>query len=210
MPFVFISLLLFPIELSAIPLKISGYGIACLNFITRYVSGLPSASLETTHLGIWPLVFITLGGLWLCLWKKRWRLLGLVLIVAGLFFQLFETTPDILYSADGKTVGLKTKNDSLLIFSSKKNNFTNRIFKNGYKNVSFKKIPENMPQESLICENEKCTYKNIFTFDLKGNLALENKQIDSLDDMGGAIFLKNGKAKRKTVKSAIGSKPWKE
>jgi competence protein ComEC len=52
--------------------------------------------------------------LWLCLWRLRWRLLGLPLIAAGLASPLLADPPDLLVSGDARLIALRTADAVLL------------------------------------------------------------------------------------------------
>jgi competence protein ComEC len=51
---------------------------------------------------------MVLGGLWLALWRTRWRRLGLVPLVVGAVWALATPTPDLLVTGDGRHVALRT------------------------------------------------------------------------------------------------------
>lgn len=209
MPFVFTALLLYPFHLSFYPLCVAGFGLKLLNNLTIFISRLPTADFTLTPMPVWGLVLITLGGIWLCLWQQKVRFFGLVLIVLGLISNIFVQTPDVFYTSDGKTVALtaQSKNE-LIIFSKKKNDFTTEILAQGFQNVQTFKHPENIKSENLICTNDACTFKQIFKFDLAGNLSLNNSKIDATADLGGAIYFTNDLPRIKTVREYIGFRPW--
>lgn len=50
----------------------------------------------------WAFAAMVAGGIWLCLWTKRWRLLGLVPAVIGAAGAAFAPTPDLLITGDGR------------------------------------------------------------------------------------------------------------
>ncbi|WP_431269730.1 hypothetical protein [Dankookia sp. P2] len=55
----------------------------------------------------WGLGLCTFGTLWLCLWRARWRLLGVPLLLLGLASGAWQRPPDILVSADARLIGLR-------------------------------------------------------------------------------------------------------
>ena len=209
MPFIFISLLCYPFSLSAYPLYIAGFGLSFLNRLTHFVSSLTLAGLSISPMPTWGLIVITLGGLWLCLLQTKERFLGLVLIILGFGSYLFIKTPDVLYTADGQTVGLINKNkNELMIFSKKKNTFLAQIWAQDFKNVKTYKNLRSLKDENLICSDFQCTFKNIFTFDLDTNLFLNNNRINTASDLGGAIYIQKNAFRIKTVRENIGFRPW--
>jgi competence protein ComEC len=48
------------------------------------------------------------GGLWLCLWRTRWRLWGFAPAAAGALWALSTPVPDLLVTGDGKHLALRT------------------------------------------------------------------------------------------------------
>ena len=209
MPFVFMALLLYPFHLSVYPLWVAGFGLKLLNKLTIFISGLPNADFTVAPMPVWGLALITLGGLWLCLWQQKERFFGLVFVLLGLMSYAFVQTPDVLYTLDGKTVGLAVKNkNELLIFSKKKNNLATEILAQGFQNVQTFKRPQNIESESLFCTNDKCTFKQIFTFDSGGNLFLNNRKLNEKEDLGGAIYFTKGSPHIQTVREYIGFRPW--
>jgi competence protein ComEC len=59
------------------------------------------------------------GGLWLLLWSRPWRVLGLVAIAAGLFAAPFERRPDLYVGRDGTTVAVRGADGRLSALASR-------------------------------------------------------------------------------------------
>jgi competence protein ComEC len=51
---------------------------------------------------------IVIGGLWLALWRTRWRRLGLVPLAIGSVWALATPAPDLLVTGDGQHIALRT------------------------------------------------------------------------------------------------------
>ena len=99
MPLLLLSSLLIPLGLEAVPLTMAGRGLDGIRMVARFFADVqPIPSLPSISL---PLVVI--GGLWFCLWKHKWRYLGLVLIAFALLFSLFFPAykPDLLIARNG-------------------------------------------------------------------------------------------------------------
>lgn len=209
MPFLFISLLLYPFSLSFVPLKIAGFGLMVLSKLGGFVSHLPQINIDFPPLPTAFLVLVTIGGLWICLFTQKQRFFGLVFIVLGVLFCFLPQTPDAFYTSDGKTVAvaLKSKKE-LIIFSKRKNDLTTEVLGKGFQNVKNLSRLQSFEDEDLICTQEKCTFKGVFDFDLKGNLFFEKKRIDTTSDLGGAIYLKGKNPHIKTIRNHIGYRPW--
>ena len=102
MPFVLAALLLMPLGLDYWPLKLVGAGIDLVNRITSYVAGLPEAAYQVMSMPLWGLLLIVYGALWVCIWQRKWRGLGFVLIAAGLMSIWTVKVPDVMANADGE------------------------------------------------------------------------------------------------------------
>jgi competence protein ComEC len=50
----------------------------------------------------WAFGLMAVGGIWICLWTRRWRLLGLVPFVIGAAGAALSASPDILITGDGR------------------------------------------------------------------------------------------------------------
>jgi len=113
MPAAAISVLLMPLHFDHVPLQIMGWGIEAMLSVGRWVSALPGS---VSVVSAWPLsamVCISLGGLWTALWRRNWRWLGLMPMVAGAALIFTARQPDILVSRDGATVAIRGE-DGLL------------------------------------------------------------------------------------------------
>jgi competence protein ComEC len=48
------------------------------------------------------------GGLWLCLWRTRWRILGMAPAVLGAAWAFATPAPDLLVTGDGQHLAIRT------------------------------------------------------------------------------------------------------
>src|SRR4029077_19735146 len=77
---------------------------------------------------LWPslpgasLWLLTVGGLWLCLWRRRWRLAGLPVALTGLRLAP-PPPPDLLMSEDGRVLGLRDSQGMVHIASARTDRF---------------------------------------------------------------------------------------
>lgn len=104
MPSAIVTFLTIPFGLEYAPLQLMGWGIRQILSVGQYVSAIPGA---VTGVPAWPPAafgLIVLGGLWLCLWRETWRVLGLPIMATGLTIGLMTDQPDILVSGDGNQV----------------------------------------------------------------------------------------------------------
>jgi competence protein ComEC len=74
----------------------------------RGVAAWPGAAVPVPPITAAGLCGIAFGMAWLCLWRSRWRLLGVPVIVAGFAAGLGQRPPDMLVSADARLIALRT------------------------------------------------------------------------------------------------------
>ena len=116
MPAAALSVFLMPFGLDAWPLRVLGFGIEIMLAMGRWVSGLPGA---VTVMPAWPvsaLVLVSLGGLWLGLWRKRWRWFGFAPLLLGIAMAYVAVPPDLLVARDGLTVAVRAPDGALKLF----------------------------------------------------------------------------------------------
>lgn len=107
MPLLLISVLCMPFGWDVYPLKAAGFFLDLVADITAWIAGLPKASVLVPALPTWGFACFILGGLWVCLWRTKIRLGGLVFLFIGAFSFLCHTTPDLFISQGGRLIGLQ-------------------------------------------------------------------------------------------------------
>ena len=208
MPFIFISLLLLPFHLGFVPLKIVGFGLFLLNKLTAFISSLPHANVLVPPMPFWGFLLIAIGGLWLTLWRRKWRFYGLIFVFAGFLSYCFLDRPNVLYTSNGENIGVSAPNNHLFVFARKENKFVNQIWSQSYRSSSFSNKLQSIQPANLNCRNGRCNYLNVFEFDLNEHIKLNSKPIDFKDDVGGAIYFRKGKIKKRAIRHIIGYRPW--
>jgi competence protein ComEC len=91
--------------------------------VAKAVAGLPGAALPVPAMPLAGLGLVCFGGLWLCLWRRPWRLAGLGAIAAGLLSLALIRPPDILVSGDGNLLAVRSPNGELWLSSTKRERF---------------------------------------------------------------------------------------
>jgi competence protein ComEC len=66
-----------------------------------------------------PYALLVAGGLWLMLWRTRFRLAGLVPIVVGTIWTLATPAPDLLVTGDGQHLAIRASDDSVALLRSR-------------------------------------------------------------------------------------------
>ena len=128
-------------SLATLPFALFHFGRAAhyavlSNLLTMPVVGLavmPFAALSVVAmpfgLEAWPLaalLLLTLGGLWLMLWRNRKRWLGLLPMLAAVIVALTARGPDLLVGGDAATVVLRAADGRLYFVGAPKERFAGR------------------------------------------------------------------------------------
>jgi competence protein ComEC len=85
---------------------------------------LPGAVIALPGFELFPLMLMVLGGLWLLLWRGRWRLWGLIAIAGGLALSPFAARPDIWIDREGHLMALRLKDGRLSAIKTRKAEFS--------------------------------------------------------------------------------------
>src|ERR1700739_2140823 len=96
LPWGVVTCLLMPFGLGRLALVPMGWGIDVTIWVAQHVSALPGNVWAMPRLPAGGLLLISLGGLWLCLWRGNWRRWGIVAIAAGTATMLLTRPADIL------------------------------------------------------------------------------------------------------------------
>jgi competence protein ComEC len=123
MPFGLVSVAAMPLGLEEWPLRAMAVGIDVILSTAGLVADLPGASALLPAMPVWGLTALALGGLWLALWTRRWRLLGLVPVALGFASILVAPRPDLLVSDDGRVVALRDDQGRLLLSTGRAGRF---------------------------------------------------------------------------------------
>jgi competence protein ComEC len=124
MPMALLTLLAMPFGLEAGPLLAMGWGIESMVAIAGAVAALPGAVITLPGFELFPLMLMVLGGLWLLLWRGRWRLWGLIAIAGGLALAPFAARPDIWIDREGHLMALRLKDGRLSAIKTRKAEFS--------------------------------------------------------------------------------------
>jgi competence protein ComEC len=99
--------LLAPLGLEGPALRVMGAGIEWVLEVSHAVAALPGASRWVPSAPDIVLALISVGGLWLVLWRGRWRLAGLAGIAAGaILWGQPAQRPEVLIAPEGRLIGV--------------------------------------------------------------------------------------------------------
>ena len=220
MPFILAALLLMPLGLDVLPLKLVGWGIGEVNKITAWVAGMDDAAIPVLSMPEWGLVLIVLGGLWLCIWQKRWRLLGILPIVIGFASIALTKVPDVMVDETGEVFGVKDNNNHLVILPSRGNAYLKNVWleKNASPELDkpqaklLKQIYAGKKQDKswldLECDKRACVYKNRFKIIKFGGLEVDGKDVDFQTNKGANFYVNGDRVEVRTVRESFGQRLW--
>ncbi len=124
MPAALVSLITMPFGFEALPLQIMAWGIDQVVGVAKEVSSWPSASVRVATMPVASLLALSVGGLWLCLWRTPWRFAGLGIASLGLLMAGSAPRPDLLVGRDGKLLAVRTQDDTLSVTGGKKASYS--------------------------------------------------------------------------------------
>ena len=107
MPLALATLIALPFGLEQWPLMAAGWGIDGMTYIARVVAALPVSVVRIPAIPAVSFLLMIVGGLWVLLWSRPWRLLGLLPIALGLFWSPGRSQPGMIVSRDGTTVAVR-------------------------------------------------------------------------------------------------------
>ncbi len=162
MPWGLAAYLLMPLGLEALALAPMGWGISALLAIAEAAAGWPHAAIRVAMPPGWALGLASLGGLWLCLWRGRWRLWGIAAVAAGLIAMVWPgSRPDILISEDGRLMAVRAADGRLSVSEPRRDRFTREIWLRADGRSEVTSWPTAGPDEAawLTCDPLACLYR---------------------------------------------------
>jgi competence protein ComEC len=107
MPWAILSCLLMPFGLERMALVPMGRGIDAVIAIAHGVTSWPGAVLTVPSMPVAGLILLSAGGLWLCIWRRRWRWLGLAPIAIGYLTLAIDRPPDLLIAEESQLIAVR-------------------------------------------------------------------------------------------------------
>ncbi len=124
MPAAAMAVVLMPIGAELLPLRIMGWGVHVMSGIAHWTAGLPGA---TAMVRSWPasaLAIMVLGGLWIALWRQKWRWFGLAPVAAALLLIVVSRPPDLLIARDLQSAAIRGPDGRLVVIGARPDNYT--------------------------------------------------------------------------------------
>lgn len=163
MPWGLAAMMLYPLGLETWALAPMGWGIEAMMALAEHVASWPSAVLLLPSPTSGGLALVSLGGLWLCLWQRRWRTFGLLAIVAGLATMHVQRAPDVLVSGDGTLIAVRAPDGAMVLSSHVSGKFAaQRWLEDAGLEAAAPWIIREAPEEAedwLACDAAGCLYR---------------------------------------------------
>ena len=162
MPWAVAAFVLMPFGLETLALTPMGWGINVVIAVAETVSSWPGAVTLLPSMPTLALVAVALGGLWMCLWRRRWRLLGLAGIAAGLAAIAVTQPPDILVDGRGRLLAVRGADGSVAFSTFRRERFIRGIWLRRFGQDEARAIwPKNgtRPDQRLSCDLQGCLYR---------------------------------------------------
>ncbi len=238
MPWAVVAFLLMPFGLEALALAPMGWGIEVVVRVAETVSAWPGAVTVLPAMPTWGLGAVALGGLWLCLWRRRWRLWGLAGVVAGMASLALVRPPDVLVDGGGKLLAVRSASGALTVSTRRAARFSRETWlrRAGQEGDAVRWPSEGFDAgKRLSCDGLGCIYRagghvvalvrrpealaeDCWTADIVVSLVAVWKDcpaattvIDRRDlrrEGGHALWLEEGAVRVESVDSRRGSRPW--
>jgi competence protein ComEC len=166
------TFVIMPLEAGALPLGaigagqplwwLTGWAISALLGLAHAIAAAPGAVALMPSMPRWAFGAMVAGGLWLCLWARRIRLLGLVPIAIGGAIALASPTPDILVTGDGRHLVVLGSDGTPLLLRERAGDYMRDLFAeaSGY---------DGDPDELAAASFSRCSHDSCVAAIRKGN-----------------------------------------
>jgi competence protein ComEC len=238
MPWAVLVFALLPFGLESWALVPMGWGCDGIIAIARAVAGWGGSTGLWPAMPVWGLAVVTIGGLWLCLWQRRWRLAGAPLIAIGMASAAFERGPDILVSGDGRLVATRGADGLLQLSTDRAAKLTRETWLRRAGQSDPPTVwPRSGPSEDgvLSCDAASCLYRAnghiaalvrdasalaedcrhadvlVATIPVRRRCASANTVIDRFSlwrEGGHALWLDASAVRVESVRASRGERPW--
>lgn len=160
MPWAVTSMILMPLGLDAWALVPMGWGIEALLRIAETVSAWPGAVRAVPAMPVEGLAVTAVGGLWLAIWRERWRYLGLLGLAAGIATVPLTPRPDIIVSDSGRLMAVRLADGKLTLSDSRRERYAAGLWleSNGQSSASYWPKAGKTGDGALACDPLGCIY----------------------------------------------------
>jgi competence protein ComEC len=119
MPLEALALLFDTIGLGAPFWWLTGQALSFLLWLAHSAAAAPGAVALLPAMPTAAFALMAAGGLWICLWRTRWRRWGMVPVAVGALWALLTPAPDLIVTGDGRHLALRTDDGSFAILRAR-------------------------------------------------------------------------------------------
>ena len=105
----------------------TGKSLELLLWIAHAVAGWPGARAALADMPVAAFAMMVGGGIWLTLWSKRARLLGLLPIAIGVLVAGAASPPDLIVTGDGKHLAVRQGDGSYAILRDRAGDYVRQV-----------------------------------------------------------------------------------
>jgi competence protein ComEC len=119
------TFVIMPLEALALLLDLAGLGapfwwlagqaLSFLLWLAHAAAAAPGAVALLPAMAPAAFASMVAGGLWICLWRTRWRRWGTIPVAAGALWALATPAPDLVVTGDGRHLALRTADGELAL-----------------------------------------------------------------------------------------------
>ncbi len=164
MPWAVAAFLLMPFGFEAMALAPMGQGIEIIIAVAESVSSWQGAVTLVPAVPVSALAFVALGGLWLALWRGRWRLYGVGGIVLGVAVAVLAQPPDVLVDGRGRLLAVRAADGTVAFSTLRRARFDRKMWLRRFgldPEKAGKKWPKTgaSSDKRLSCDLQGCLYR---------------------------------------------------
>ncbi|WP_010164004.1 ComEC/Rec2 family competence protein [Sphingomonas sp. PAMC 26617] len=128
------TFVIMPLEAAALLFDLIGAGaplwwatrlaLDVLLWIARTTAAIPGSVAPLPAMPDGAFGLMVAGGLWIALWRTRWRRLGVGPLAIGAVWALSTPAPDLLVTGDGRHVAIRTKDGAVALLRDRTGDYT--------------------------------------------------------------------------------------
>jgi competence protein ComEC len=154
MPSAIMTYATMPFGLDGLAMKTLEWGIGLMLAAAHWVSNLGGAVYLTPSAPPAALGFMVVGGLWLLLWRRSWRVAGAPIMMVGFVLFFYANPPDVLIDPDLKNVAVRNSENRLQILHPRRGAYAAEMWlrRDGDRRMPAEAATENQAQcDALGC-----------------------------------------------------------
>ena len=159
MPCLLMAYILVPFGLDGWFIDVAGVGMDLTIKVAREVSSWPYSILYFPAMPGVALALMTIGGMWFCIWRLKWRWLGVIPLAIGCMYPLYAPKPDVMIAPDGKVWAARLDDGRLAVSNLDRDEFIYTQWQQRLGMPTLVDIYELTDKDQqLRCDNAGCIY----------------------------------------------------